>query len=62
MQKRIFFDVMGVLFTVGDDTNDLLVPFVTARNKTITRAEICEEYCMQVWARSHQRRSGRGSV
>ena len=44
MKKRIFFDVMGVIFTVGDDTNDLLVPFITARNKTITRAEICKEY------------------
>lgn len=44
MKKRIFFDVMGVIFTVGDDTNDLLVPFVTERNKTITRAEICDAY------------------
>lgn len=44
MKKRIFFDVMGVIFTVGDDTNDLLVPFITARNKTITRSAICEEY------------------
>lgn len=28
MIKNIFFDVMGVVFVVGDDTNELLVPFI----------------------------------
>ncbi len=44
MKKYIFFDAMGVIFTVGDDTNDLLVPFVTGKNKKITPAEICAAY------------------
>lgn len=28
MKQVIIFDVMGVIFTVSDDTNDLLVPYV----------------------------------
>lgn len=40
MNKWVIFDVMGVIFTVGDDTNDLLVPFVQERNKMITKEEI----------------------
>lgn len=44
MKKWIIFDVMGVIFTVGDDTNDLLVPFVQEHNKSITREEINNLY------------------
>lgn len=44
MKKWIFFDVMGVLFTVGDDTNDLLVPFVQKYNKQIDSEKIVYEY------------------
>ena len=40
----IIFDVMGVIFEVGDDTNDLLVPFVQERNPSISRAMINEIY------------------
>ncbi|SMC85718.1 HAD family hydrolase [Papillibacter cinnamivorans] len=36
----ILFDAMGVIFPVGDDTNDILVPFVQARNPDITSEEI----------------------
>jgi HAD superfamily hydrolase (TIGR01509 family) len=42
--RWIVFDAMGVIFTVGDDTNDLLVPFVQARNSAVTRAAINEIY------------------
>lgn len=44
MKKWIFFDVMGVLFTVGDDTNDLLVPFVKKYNRQISSEKIVDEY------------------
>lgn len=44
MKKWIFFDVMGVIFTVGDDTNDLLVPFVQKYNKSITTEKINDLY------------------
>lgn len=44
MIKNVFFDVMGVVCTVGDDTNDLLIPFIQRFNKTITRQEINEFY------------------
>ena len=44
MKKWIFFDAMGVLFIVGDDTNDLLVPFVKRYNKQITSEQIVNEY------------------
>ena len=44
MIKNIFFDVMGVVFTVGDDTNDLLVPYVQKFNNSITRQEINKFY------------------
>lgn len=43
-RKWVIFDVMGVIFKVGDDTNDLLVPFVWRYNKSITREEINDEY------------------
>ena len=35
---------MGVVFTVGDDTNDLLVPFIKKYNKQISREKIIEIY------------------
>lgn len=35
---------MGVVFTVGDDTNDLLVPFIQERNKRISKENINEIY------------------
>lgn len=44
MKKWIIFDAMGVIFKVGDDTNDLLVPFVQERNKIITQEEINKVY------------------
>jgi hypothetical protein len=36
----VIFDVMGVLFPVGDDVNDLLVPFIQAHHAQITSADI----------------------
>lgn len=44
MIKNIFFDVMGVVFVVGDDTNELLVPFIQKFNKIITKEQINEYY------------------
>ncbi len=35
---------MGVIFTVCDDTNDLLVPFIQKHNKLISRENIIEIY------------------
>ncbi len=35
--KWIILDAMGVVFVVGDDTNDLLVPFVQERVSNISR-------------------------
>ena len=32
LSKWILFDAMGVIFKVGDDTNDLLVPYVQKIN------------------------------
>lgn len=43
-KKWIIFDAMGVIFTVGDDTNDLLVPFVQKINSQISKEKINEEY------------------
>ncbi len=40
----VVFDVMGVVFPVGDDTNDLLVPFIWERNAAISREEINRVY------------------
>ncbi|VVB97505.1 Phosphoglycolate phosphatase [uncultured archaeon] len=42
--KWIIFDVMGVIFEVGDITNDLLVPFIQKRNDTISAEKINEMY------------------
>jgi putative hydrolase of the HAD superfamily len=44
VKKWIIFDVMGVIFKVGDDTNDLLVPFIQKHNQTISRKTIIEAY------------------
>ena len=44
MKKWIIFDVMGVIFTVGDDTNDLLVPYVQKINANNSREKINEVY------------------
>ena len=44
MIKNIFFDVMGVVFVVGDDTNEFLVPFIQKFNKIITKEQINEYY------------------
>ncbi|HEY5588746.1 MAG TPA: HAD family hydrolase [Candidatus Paceibacterota bacterium] len=44
MKKWIFFDVMGVIFMVGDDTKDLLVPFIKEKNNKKTIEEINNAY------------------
>ncbi len=44
MKKWIIFDVMGVIFEVGDDTNDLLVPYIKKLNNNITSEQINELY------------------
>jgi putative hydrolase of the HAD superfamily len=40
----VVFDAMGVVFTVCDDTNDLLVPFIWERNPDISREAVNEIY------------------
>ncbi len=42
--KWIILDAMGVVFIVGDDTNDLLVPFVQERVSNISRDTINRIY------------------
>lgn len=44
MKRWIFFDAMGVIFEEGDDTNNLLIPFIQRRNKYITSEEISQTY------------------
>ena len=44
MIKHVLLDAMGVLFTVGDDTNELLIPFVQAKNPAAEREEIRTHY------------------
>jgi putative hydrolase of the HAD superfamily len=44
VNKVIVFDVMGVIFEVGDDTNDLLVPYIQKLNQLISRELINEIY------------------
>lgn len=44
MIKVVLFDVMGVIFRVGDDTNDLLVPFVQNLVPTRTKESIVSLY------------------
>ena len=43
MKKWVVFDAMGVIFEVGDDTNDLLVPFVQEHHR-ISKERINELY------------------
>lgn len=43
-KKCIIFDVMGVIFKVGDDTNDLLVPYVQQIDKNCGREKINDIY------------------
>lgn len=43
-KKWIIFDVMGVIFKVGDDTNDLLVPYVQQIDKKCSREKINKIY------------------
>lgn len=43
-EKWLIFDVMGVIFTIGDDTNDLLLPFILQKNSFITREYVNEIY------------------
>ncbi len=40
----IIFDAMGVIFEIGDDLNELLVPFVQKRCSGISREEIDRYY------------------
>ena len=42
--KWIIFDVMGVIFEVSDDTNDLLVPYIQKRKDMISTEKINEMY------------------
>ena len=42
--KWVILDVMGVIFEVGDDTNDLLVPYIQKRNDIISVEKINEMY------------------
>ena len=42
--KWVILDVMGVIFEVGDDTNDLLVPYIQKRNDMILVEKINEMY------------------
>jgi hypothetical protein len=43
-KKWIVFDVMGVIFEVGDDTNDLLVPYIKKLDNSILTERITELY------------------
>ena len=42
--KWVILDVMGVIFEVGDDTNDLLVPYIQKINDMISAEKINEMY------------------
>jgi len=44
MINWVVFDAMGVVFTVGDDTNDLLVPFIQESKRGISRDVINEAF------------------
>ena len=58
MIKNVLFDAMGVLFTVGDDTNQLIIPFVRHKNpaadpdevrKLLRRASLGEISSQSFW-------------
>jgi HAD superfamily hydrolase (TIGR01509 family) len=40
----IIFDAMGVIFEVGDDINELLVPYLQKKNPAITKARVDQVY------------------
>ena len=42
--KCIIFDAMGVVFTVGDDTNDLLVPYILEKKPDVAKEKIFSLY------------------
>jgi len=42
--KWVILDVMGVIFEVSDDTNDLLVPYIQKRNDMVSAEKINEMY------------------
>ncbi|MCL1981679.1 MAG: HAD family phosphatase [Clostridiales bacterium] len=44
MVKYIIFDVMGVIFTVGDDVENLLVPYVRSLKPETTIQQIKDAY------------------
>ena len=46
MREWLVFDVMGVIFTVGDDTNELLVPYVQKFAPSLTSDEI-NQACLE---------------
>jgi len=44
MKKWVIFDVMGVIFEVGDDTNDLLIPYIKKLDNNISSEQINDLY------------------
>lgn len=40
LTKWVILDLMGVIFKVGDDTNDLLVPYILKMNDMISAEKI----------------------
>jgi putative hydrolase of the HAD superfamily len=44
MKKVIIFDVMGVIFTVGDDVSDLLIPYILSVKPHTQKEEIKRLY------------------
>lgn len=71
MIKNVIFDVMGVVFVVGDDTNDLLVPFVQRLNENISKEWVNSNYMdaslgkitsMEFWRRMGIDGSEAGSI
>lgn len=40
----VVFDMMGVIFEVADDVNELLVPFIQRRNSSVSHEKINELY------------------
>ena len=44
MIKFIIFDVMGVVFTVGDDVEGLLIPYIQSLNPEISAQKVKDAY------------------
>lgn len=44
MKKCIIFDAMGVIFEVGDDNNELLIPYIHSFNSCFSAEFINEKY------------------